>query len=471
MNQLLLQIRKAQGKFTTVVDFSERLNRIQFFRNMVSLLFLFALTGIVQAATIEIHEGDSFETAAESLNPGDTLIVHQGTYADNGKISIAVRGMPENPILIKGADGEARPLITRLSTSTVQNTINIKGAAYLTVKGLEIMSNGGDGINLYSDPSFITLEDLHIHDVDVGINFRSSMNNITVRRNHIHNTGKDGGTGEGMYVGCNYATCTVRDSLIEGNWIHNTLGASQGDGIEIKAGSHSNTVRDNVIHDTRYPCILIYGTGGNPRNIVEGNAVWNCGDSGIQAAADAVIRNNLILNSPENGFNSQDHQGVTPDNLEFIHNTVVGGSPCLRLSNWSNKSGMVFANNAVYCESGNFKVSGLDGVTVTGNVVYPSTSQIPGNGYTTGRSVSSDFSDASNLNVYPSQGSPLIDTGNISYSIAVDFNGTSRSGNPDAGAYAWTSTVNPGWTVATGFKGNTVIDTISPAPPKNLRKK
>ena len=60
-------------------------------------------------------------------------------------------------------------------------------------------SNGGDGINMSGDPSYITLEDLVIHDISVGINFRSSMHHITVRRNHIYSTND---TGEGMYVGC-----------------------------------------------------------------------------------------------------------------------------------------------------------------------------------------------------------------------------------------------------------------------------
>ena len=38
------------------------------------------------SAVKEIFEGDSFETAVESLNPGDTLIVHAGTYTDSGRI-------------------------------------------------------------------------------------------------------------------------------------------------------------------------------------------------------------------------------------------------------------------------------------------------------------------------------------------------------------------------------------------------
>ncbi len=206
------------------------------------------------ADIIELFPGGSFELAAESLHPGDTLILHAGDYFDTGRISVTVQGTPSSPVLIKGADGEELPHIARAASAVAQNTINIEGARYLTLSRLEISSNGGDGVNLNSNPQFITLEDLDIHDVDVGVNFRSSMNNIVVRHSHIYRTGGgDGtGTGEGMYVGCNDAACVVRDSLIENNWIHDTRNSTQGDGIEVKLGSHSNVVRDNVIYNTGF---------------------------------------------------------------------------------------------------------------------------------------------------------------------------------------------------------------------------
>jgi hypothetical protein len=261
----------------------------------------------------------------------------------------------------------------------------------------------------------------------------------------------------------------VTDSLIEGNWIHGTFASTQGDGIEIKRGSHSNVVRDNVIHDTNYPCILLYGTEGNPRNLVERNVMWNCGDSGIQAAADSIIRNNIILWSPDNGFNSQDHQDVTPANLEFVHNTIVGASTCLRLSNWSNKQGLVLANNAVYCESGGYAISGVTGVAVTGNVLLPATSSLPSSGYRVGRSVALDFVDAANRNVYPTPDSVLKDAGSATYATAHDFNCTARTGTPEAGAYTWTGNSNPGWAVAAAFKPACGTSTSPPAPPTNVR--
>jgi hypothetical protein len=125
--------------------------------------------------TIDLRAGGSFRAAVASLQPGDTLIVHPGTYSDTARLSIGVKGTAAAPVVIRAAEGGARPVITRPASATVQNTINIEGATYLTIRGLEIIGNGGDGINMRGAPSDITLEDLEIHDVDVGINFRSSM--------------------------------------------------------------------------------------------------------------------------------------------------------------------------------------------------------------------------------------------------------------------------------------------------------
>jgi parallel beta-helix repeat protein len=420
------------------------------------------------AATIHLFPGNSFELAAESLNSGDTLIVHTGTYAEAGRIAITVKGTPTFPVIIMGALGEARPEITRAPGAPAQNTINIEGAMHLTIQGLEITGVVGDGINLGGNPSHILLENLLIHDVDVGINFRSSMHHITVRRNHVYRTGIDGGTGEGLYVGCHEGNCAVTETLIEGNWIHDTRASTQGDGIEIKRGSHSNIIRDNVVHDTKYPCIILYGTDGNPPNVVEGNVMWNCDDSGMQAAADTVIRNNIILATTGGGFTSQDHAGVTPANLQFTHNTIIGGNPCLRLNSWNNKSGLVLANNAIYCGSA-YAISGVSGVTVAGNLMLPATSQLPASGYVIGRSVTSDFIDAAGRNVYPTPDSRVIDTGEVAHATAFDFNWTPRIGAPDAGAYTWTGSANPGWRVTPGFKQLRGVDATRPAAPSSLR--
>ena len=408
---------------------------------------MFAVAPTWSQRKLTLHPGESFKKAVESLQPGDHLTVMPGTYIDGGRIAIKVRGTKAEPVIISGPSDGPQPVIARSAEDRAQNTINIEGATWLTIRSLEITSNGGDGINLSKKPSHVTLEDLHIHDIDVGVNFRSDMHHINVRRCHIHDTA---GTGEGMYVGCNHGKCVVRDCIIENNWIHDTKNSSQGDGIEVKRGSHSNIIRNNVIHDTRYPGILLYGTEGKPRNIVEGNIIWGAGDSGIQCAADAVIRNNVIFAGPGGGLSSQPHQGVTPGQMTFVHNTIVGGSPALRLSKWNGAPGMVFANNAIYAESGQLKIFGLQGVTFTGNVFLSPDKSLPRSGWRQGKK--SDVAGFERRRLWPAGASNLINAADKAHLVERDAEGVPRGTRRVAGAYTDRAPHHPRWTPKPGFK-------------------
>ncbi|MDR4459450.1 MAG: right-handed parallel beta-helix repeat-containing protein [Nitrospirales bacterium] len=397
----------------------------------------------------EIFPGDSFKGAFELLGPGDTLIVHEGTYSESGaRIRISAKGTESQPIIVKGADGEARPLITRPVSSTPQNTINIEGATYVTIRHLEITGNG-DGINLSGEPHHITIEDSEIHHIDVGINFRSSMDSIFVRRNHIYNTS---GTAEAMYVGCNYASCGVSNSIIEQNWIHDTRG-SQGDGIEIKYGSWGNIIRDNVIHDANYPCILAYGvTDANidRPNIIEGNVVWNCGQ-GIVAIADAIVRNNIVIGTLE----TQSHEQVpVMRNVTIGNNTVIGS---IALRGWGGgnlSTSLSLANNVLY---GGSITNPPSAASFSSNLQY-------------NFGTSGIFVDPDNWDFWPAPGSPLIGAADAARVQSKDFNGTSRQDPFDVGAYETEGlTSNPGWPIQDSFKdGASNADVIPPLPPAGL---
>jgi hypothetical protein len=438
-------------------------------------LSILCLATKAEAAILEIYPGTNvFKPAAESLKPGDTLIVHPGTYWETNRISIQGQGTVSAPIIIKKADGEARPIITRPTSAGLQNTINIEGSArYLTIQGLEIVGNGGDGVNMSGTLSFVTLEDLVIHDVDVGINFRNSMDHITVRRNHIYNTGRNGGTGEGMYVGCNNATCIVRDSVIENNWIHDNLpGTTQGDGIEVKVGSHSNVIRDNVIYNMSYPGILVYGTGVNPANVIEGNVVWNCLE-GISALADAIVRNNIVISSGC-GLCIYSHAQVSQrKNITAVHNTVYNNDSGLYYR-WSGAN-LVLANNAIYSPgktaidtngtiissggavAANFVEGTMRGDSIGGTRFY--------NGGTSGTA----FVNSSTKDFWPRTGSPLIGAANASHAASLDFNGATRGSPYDVGAYETNGQAqNSGWAITPGFK-LAVASAVPPATPTNLQ--
>lgn len=172
------------------------------------------------------------------------------------------------------------------------------------------------------------------------------MNNIVARRNEIYRTGARNGTGEGMYVGCNNATCPVSDSLLENNWIHDVLRrTTQGDGIEVKVGSHSNIIRNNVIYNRPYPGIFVYGTLANRANLVKGNVIWNCLE-GIYAVSDAIVRNNIILNGASDLLLYPQAQVPLLKNVTAVNNTLYGNATGVRVC-WGGVN-MVLANNAIY---------------------------------------------------------------------------------------------------------------------------
>ena len=375
---------------------------------------------------------------------------------------MTVNGTAEQPIVMRSKDGE-QAIIQQTSTS--QNVFEISGSRYFVVRDIEF-TGGSHGVRLM-DSDYVTIESCEVHDTgDVAISANSggTYEGLKLLRNHIHHTN---GTGEGMYLGCNSNACRLANSLIEGNYIHHTNGATveQGDGIELKEGSFGNIVRDNVIHDTKYPGIITYSTVGNgAANVIEGNVIWNVSDNAIQSAADAIIRNNIILDGP---VALQSHQAGSPSNIQFVHNTIITTGDGLNVRNVVGS--VLIANNAIYSQSGTAirLISGdLSLVTVAGNVGQGGLSGAS-SGFTTGKGIATDFVNAHfgvpPIDVFPKTGSALIGAAAAAHVVANDFNGTARTGSADAGAYRFNAAGNPGWQIAAGFK-----NAVRPKAPASL---
>jgi hypothetical protein len=424
------------------------------------------LCAAAHAETIEVSPSGDLRAAIADLSPGDELVLAGGTYTLSSRFAATVVGTAAEPIVIRAKTGESA--LIHMNTSD-HNIIEIQASRYAVFRGLKFRG-GSHGIRLM-DSDFVTIEDNEIYetgDVAISANSGGTYEGLVIRRNHIHHTN---GTGEGMYLGCNSNACRVLNSVIEGNYIHHTNGPTveQGDGIELKEGSAGNTIRNNVIHDTNYPGILTYSTVGNGGpNVIEGNLIWNTNDFGIQSAADAVIRNNIVLGSSV-GF--QAHQAGSPSNLVFTHNTIIAHGDGLEVRNVSGP--VVIANNAIYSQSGNAirLISGSIGlVTLAGNV---GTGGLTGasTGYTNGGGLAADFVDADfdgapPIDVFPRAGSVLVGAGSGSHVTEFDFNGTPRAGAADAGAYKFQTGGNPGWVLAPGFKAAAGV--VAPQPPTNL---
>lgn len=410
----------------------------------------------VHAAVIHAGPADDVLSLLRGLQPGDELVLDAGTYVMTARYGFQLNGTAENPIVVRASDG-ADVLFHRPDAN--QNLWDFS-ATYAVVRGIRF-SGGSAGLRI-EGADHLTIEDCEIFDTqDVALRFNDAgvtYASVIIRRNHIHHTG---GTGEGMYLGCNSDGCRLRDSLIEGNWVHDTNGpdVSQGDGIELKEGSFNNVIRDNVIHDTNYPCILTYSTVGNGGpNIIERNLLWNCGDHGIQSAQDSIIANNIILGAAADGISLQPHQAGVPGNQRVLHNTVfnTGGSAIVV----RNAAGsVVVANNAVYTDgtAAAIRIVGSDAtVILAGNVGQGGLEGSSQNGLATG-SIGADFVDAHlngvpPIDCFPAEGSALIGAADAQYLTETDFNGTLRAGSRDAGAYRYDPAGNPGWTLGPGFK-------------------
>ena len=414
------------------------------------------------AGAVEIGPGDDFEAAAAGLSPGEELVLRGGTYTFNENITVSVNGTPGQPITIRSRDGEQAILEQATGNN---NVVEINGSSYLILRGLTVRG-GSHGLRLI-DSDFVTIEDCEIYetgDVALSANSGGTYEGLLIRRNHIHHTNS---TGEGMYLGCNNDACRIANSIIEDNYVHHTNGptVTQGDGIEIKEGSYGNIVRNNVIHDTNYPAILLYSTVGNGApNIVEGNVIWNSGDNTMQVAADAVIRNNIILGNVA----FQAHQAGTPSNLEFVHNTVISGGTAIDVRNITGP--VTIANNAVYAQGTAIRLASGDigQVTLSGNVGAGGLSGA-GSGYINGNGIGNDMVDANYtgappLDLFPSDTSALTGAGDANYTTSIDFNGNPRSGSSDAGAYHYQAGGNPGWVIGESFKSGAA----RPMPPTDL---
>lgn len=420
------------------------------------------------AFAAEIGPGDDIEAAVAALGPGDELVLGGGTYVFNQNITLRANGTPSAPILIRARDGE-RPVLTQATNR--QNIVEVSGSSYLIFRGIEF-TGGSHGIRLINS-DFITIEDCEIHetgDVAISANSGGTYEGLRILRNHIHHTN---GTGEGMYLGCNNDACRIANSLIEGNYVHHTNRSTvtQGDGIEIKDGSYGNVVRDNVIHDTNYPGILVYSAAGNgPPNIVERNVIWNVNDNTVQMAADVVFRNNVVLGNVA----MQSHQSGSPSNIEFVHNTVISGGNGVSVNDVTGS--VLIANNAIYAQGTAIRlISGdLGQVVLAGNIGQGGLSG--GNsGYAEGNGIAADFVNSSftgtpPIDAFPAPGSALIGAGDTSHVVQDDFNGTPRSGAADAGAYVFRDGGNPGWAISAAFKTiGSIVSGTRPNPPENVQ--
>ena len=348
------------------------------------------LTHAPQPGATPEQNGSALMKAAGALQPGDRLEIGEGTYRVDRMWDLRASGSAEAPVWIVAAE-DAKVIITRPDAK--QNVLNVGmggPVSFLCLRGLEV-TGGSHGIRL-GQCRDVWVDQCHIHHTgEVCLSANSAdTQRLHLTRNHIHH---GGGHAEGMYLGGNNASVVMSRSIIALNHIHDCRG-SQGDGIEVKQGSWGNLVAENHVHDCNYPCITVYGTGGQPVNIIERNLCYRSGDNVMQVQGEAIVRNNVLLAGKGSGFASTDHQGKTL-HLQVIHNTIINPGHAFSGGSWNAREGMVLANNILYSRDGSALhfAGGSTGATITGNVLLgsgPREGGVPGHGLEDFRKVTWD---------------------------------------------------------------------------------
>ncbi len=413
-----------------------------------------ALTSTAHAASSEIGPADDFRTAMQTLVAGDTLTLRGGTYTLTSYFNLQLTGTATAPITIRAKAGQ-QPLLHFVGGG--QNIVNVTSSAFLVFDGIEF-SGGSRGIRLTAS-SDITIRNCHVHDTAANAISANDSGSDYARLAFIHNEiDHTGNTGEGFYLGCEGDACRMHDSLVAGNYIHDLTGptVTQGDGIEIKFGSYANVVRDNVIHDTAYPGITLYGVNGHgARNVIERNLVWHSGDNGIQADSDATIRNNIVLSSVAASIGANAPPGITPGNLDIINNTLINAQyDAIHLSGVG--AAILIANNALYANGHNavFASGATNLVTLSHNVGSGSLSGVS-TGFDASGDIAADFVAGSYAGALPQNLIPqlrLAGSADAAHLASDDFDGVVRGTSSDVGAYRARANELPSWILQASFK-------------------
>lgn len=217
------------------------------------------LHGVVGSLANTLHVGAGFPyatltAAAHLAQPGDTILVHEGTYA-GGEFVDHLQGTASAVIHILAAPGET----VRYSGGT--NAWQFSDGAYLHIAGFIFEHQTGNGLNFddggtYDTPAHhILFEHCIFRDMDATGNNDllklSGIDSFEVRSCTFYN-GAEGGSGIDM-VGCH-------DGLIIGSRFEN-LGSNS---IQAKGGSRNIRIEKNVFMHGGDRALNLGGSTGLP---------------------------------------------------------------------------------------------------------------------------------------------------------------------------------------------------------------
>jgi hypothetical protein len=422
------------------------------------VLTLCVLPSLGHAAVVSANPS-TYRNALASLNPGDTLVLASGTYANGLPIS-SKSGTASQPILITGPDDQSAVF----RANDCCNTVQLENVGHIAIRNLTLDgagTNGAFGVDARGVTHDITIENLKIINYGgdqqvVGISTKGPAWNWVVRRNTII------GAGTGMYFGNSDGTAPFVNGLVEYNLVVDTLGYNmqvkhqlpRPTNAGLPTGDSRTIIRHNVFSKQNNasgggnarPNVLVghfplSGPGANDRYEIYGNFFHqNPVEALFQGEGNIALHDNLFLNTAGTAVNITSHNDK-PRNVTVYHNTVVASGNGIRVSNGDTAYVQKIIANAV------FAGTPISGPNQQGNV-------------TGSYAAAADYLVASTatlgtLDLFPKAGQLTATATDLAQFSGFtdgtrDFNGAARTG-VHRGAYEGDGS-NPGWRLALSIK-------------------
>ncbi len=298
-------------------------------------IYYVATTGDDESAGDLLHPWRTIGMAAKTLQPGDTVRVRGGTYAEkvvparSGNASagrITYMANPGETVVVRAAGrlGAAVP--------AWDGAFNLSNRSYIRIVGFEIPASDGFGI-MIQDANHIGVRDNVIS--------RSQYSGIWAKNSHhIYVDGNDIGFANQAENQESLSLSSVVHFTVKNNVVHD----GRTEGIDAKVACAYGNIFNNEVSGSSRVGIYIEGFGADQTNInVYGNVVRDAnpapsgkGEDGIRLGnehggheANINIFNNVVYNARVNGIAVTDwtHDGTrssTFSNVAIYNNTVFG---------------------------------------------------------------------------------------------------------------------------------------------------
>lgn len=391
----------------------------------------------------------TIQHAAETVKAGDTVYIRGGIYNEN--VHIPTSGNP-GAYIVFSAYPKERPIIDGKGVTDTQNGIIID-TSYLKLIGLEIRNWEETGI-LGENAAWIEISDCEVHDVVYGIGFGRGSHDFTLNRVVMHHfdlfgfdTSPAGGPDCYNVVLNDCVAHTGRDP------------EQNVDGFAIGHGNQHNFVFNNC---TAYDVFDGFDIGAGARNItLNRSSAHDCFNGGYKLWGDNIRLENCLAYNNDVSNVELDWDGTagtsTLQNCNFVHSGtyniwVENSADSLHMYNsivaGGENSGLTFEQRDVRNYRGDYNIFHNSNPNRMVNIGYEdefSLEQVRAGEWaaSSGQDTHSLAVDSlQQLFVNPSsydfrllENSPAVNAGSDTDAPKVDYNGYSRQGKVDIGAF------------------------------------